>query len=235
MWDLVQYYLGRQKYAQAENTLRYLNDACKRNPKNLAISDEEIKTAYAKAVAGIQAESIRRESSSAWSGSSNAQLATNGSSRTHVSENDHRYGSQRQDVGQLFPADWFMAGSNPSEYQKGIDSQATFIKATSSSSNGFGTIMSNVSSDRYRGKRIRFSATVKTNDVQSAQLWLRVDGPDHGQPLSFDNMRDRPIIGSTSWNQYNCVLDVPTESKNIAFGILLVARGQAWIDKVKIE
>lgn len=53
--------------------------------------------------------------------------------------------------------------------------------------------------------------------------------------LGFDNMHDRPIKGSTSWNHYACVLDIPNESKNINIGLILAGSGNAWLDCTKFE
>ena len=64
---------------------------------------------------------------------------------------------------------------------------------------------------------------------------MRVDGPEEGKSLRFDNMQSRPIKGTTDWHQYEVVLDVPSESVNIAFGILLYGKGQAWLSDVQFD
>ncbi len=46
-------------------------------------------------------------------------------------------------------------------------------------------------------------------------LWLRVDNADN-QPLSFDNMYDRGITGTTAWTKYEIILDVPDNASNLA-------------------
>lgn len=43
-------------------------------------------------------------------------------------------------------------------------------------------------------------------------------------------MQNRPITGTTEWNHYSCVLDVPPDSAIINIGILLSGKGQAWLD-----
>ena len=48
-------------------------------------------------------------------------------------------------------------------------------------------------------------------------------------------MQQRSIIGSTGWEKYEIVLDVPENSTNLAFGILLDGSGQAWIDDICFE
>ena len=79
------------------------------------------------------------------------------------------------------------------------------------------------------------SAFIKTADVeQSAGLWMRVDGPD-GDALSFDNMQDRPVLGTRDWRQYQVVLDIPKSSDSIAFGVLLGGKGQVWLDDIAFK
>ena len=48
-------------------------------------------------------------------------------------------------------------------------------------------------------------------------------------------MQGRPIKGTTDWQKYEVVLDVPQESVAIAFGILLTGKGQAWLSEVQFE
>ncbi len=63
---------------------------------------------------------------------------------------------------------------------------------------------------------------------------MRVDGPSatngNTRYLSFDNMQDRPIKGTTDWTERSVVLDVPQGSSSINFGILLSGGGQVWVD-----
>jgi len=67
------------------------------------------------------------------------------------------------------PKGWFVAGSKSTEYESGIDTLATFnghpsayLKAKVPSVEGFGTLMQDFRADHYVGKRVRFSAFVKT-------------------------------------------------------------------------
>jgi hypothetical protein len=82
---------------------------------------------------------------------------------------------------------------------------------------------------------LRFSAAARSEAVETmAGLWMRVGGPD-GALLAFDNMRDRPIVGSTGWTYYAIVLDVPPKAEVISFGLLLVAAGQVWMSDVHLD
>jgi len=63
---------------------------------------------------------------------------------------------------------------------------------------------------------------------------MRVDGPGD-ITLSFDNMYDRPITGTTDWRRYSIVLDVPTRSVDISYGLILDGIGCAYLDGVTLE
>ena len=143
--------------------------------------------------------------------------------------------------GMETPQGWFLAGSKPADYDSGVDAQtvyggqpSAYLKSKSPAIVGFGTLMQSFKAEEYLGKRIRFSAFVKTDAVQDwAGLWLRVDGPKGS--LAFDNMQTRSIKGTTAWQNYEVVLDVPAEAKGIAFGILMSGTGSAWINSVKMD
>jgi hypothetical protein len=73
--------------------------------------------------------------------------------------------------------------------------------------------------------------TVGVND--SAGLWMRVDGPTN-EGLAFDNMEGRRIQGTSDWTRMQVVLDVPEQAIAIAFGLLLIGQGNAWVDHVAL-
>src|SRR5262249_54842834 len=103
-----------------------------------------------------------------------------------------------------------------------------FIKAKGDDSKGFATLMQSFRANDYRGKRLRLSGHVKARQIDKwAGLWMRIDGET--KILGFDNMQDRPIKGTSDWRKQEIVLDVPEDSINIRFGILLIGKGQAWV------
>ena len=141
------------------------------------------------------------------------------------------------------PKGWGKAGSKPKSYDMGIDKgagqdgkNAATIKSIDKRIDGFGTLMQNCLPDKYLGKRVRMSGYVKSKDVdEKAGLWLRVDQANSQKPLSFDNMLDRPIKGTSEWKKYEIVLDVPLNATNLAYGALLVGTGQIWFDNLNFE
>jgi hypothetical protein len=48
-------------------------------------------------------------------------------------------------------------------------------------------------------------------------------------------MQKRPIKGTTDWQDYQVVLDVPTDATGIAFGVLLSKSGTVWLNNVKFQ
>lgn len=137
---------------------------------------------------------------------------------------------------------WVLAGSAPSKYEIGVvddserNGKVAFLKSTETKIKGeFGTIMQSFVPEDYLGKRVKLTAYIKSQDVEDwAGMWMRVDG-EKGKILSFDNMEKRPIEGTKAWKQYEIVLDVPQESINLAYGVLLSETGRVWIDSFKFE
>ncbi|MGI8855721.1 MAG: hypothetical protein ACR2JW_08220 [Thermomicrobiales bacterium] len=139
---------------------------------------------------------------------------------------------------------WGLWGNNPGDYAIGSDPQATprgtaaaFLRSNVPDPQGFGMLARAFTAAPYRGTRLRMRALVKTDAVENwAGIWMRVDGPDTPttqRSLSFDNMQNRPIKGTSDWARYEIVLTVPPESVAIAFGILLQGIGEVWLDDVQ--
>lgn len=141
------------------------------------------------------------------------------------------------------PMGWFNAGSKPKSYEMGIEKgtgqngkNAATIKSIDKKIDGFGTLMQQCLPNKYLGKRIKMTAFIKSENVTNwAGLWLRVDQAGSQQPLSFDNMSNRPIKGTSDWTKYEIVLDVPSNASLIAYGALLDGTGQIWFDNITFE
>jgi hypothetical protein len=143
------------------------------------------------------------------------------------------------------PEGWFMAGSKPGSYDTGVDTHevynsrpSAYLNSKQPSIDGFGTLMQQFKATQYQGKRVRFSAWVKSEGVQDwAGLWMRIDkgsGPS-SKSVSFDNMQDRPIKGTTAWQNHEVVLDVPQDATGVFFGILLSKTGKVWMNSANFE
>jgi hypothetical protein len=96
------------------------------------------------------------------------------------------------------------------------------------------TLLQAFLADEYRGRRIRLSAYVRSQDVKEwAGMWMRIDTDRHSP--SFDNMMDRPIKGTADWAKHEIVLDVPEDAEVITLGLLIVGEGRIWIDDLTFE
>ena len=137
---------------------------------------------------------------------------------------------------------WMLSGSNPSGYTMKVDTEvfhtgtrSGYLSANESVIEGqFGTMMQIFSAQNWIGKRMKMSCFMKTNNAVKCGAWVRID-KENGDLVGFDNMENRSIIGTTDWNYYTIVLDVPQESTAINFGVLLVGSGEVWIDGIKFE
>lgn len=145
---------------------------------------------------------------------------------------------------QLFaaaPHGWFLAGSNPKEYDTGVDAsmphsgaKSAYLKSKVDKASGFGTLMQSIAAGHYQGKRIQLTGYAKSDQVTGwAGLWMRVDkGRDS---VAFDNMQNRAIKGNSGWTQYAVVLDVPNDATGIALGVLLDGPGTIWLSGLNFE
>ncbi|GIN62447.1 putative HTH-type transcriptional regulator YbfP [Robertmurraya siralis] len=138
---------------------------------------------------------------------------------------------------------WFLSGSNPFHYEMGIDHEVVhqgkasgYLKSkTVSDSTEFATMMQAFKANQFVGKRIKLSCFIRTQEVDTyAGMWMRVDDTME-DVLQFDNMSNRPIKGTTNWNHYSIILDVPTQSAVISFGIILSGQGTVWADQFTFE
>ncbi|PHS61807.1 MAG: hypothetical protein COB12_11555 [Flavobacterium sp.] len=140
------------------------------------------------------------------------------------------------------PKKWHNVGSKPKSYIMRIDDSEAFTGKKSilieskvaTEIDGFGTLMRSIPVKDYLGKKIKLSGYLKTENITGwAGLWMRVDGKNRA--LSFNNMYDKAIKGSTNWTQYEITLDVPKKAIYIGFGGLIDGNGKLWFDNLKIE
>ncbi len=88
----------------------------------------------------------------------------------------------------------------------------------------------------YLGKRIRMTAWLKCENVTGPSgLQMHVNGPGF-RKIADDNMRGkRPLRGTTDWQKYETIADVPAQTQSIYSGLELIGAGTIWIDDVKLE
>lgn len=131
------------------------------------------------------------------------------------------------------PDGWLIAGSHPADYDAGLLPRACAYDGkrvmqlrfhAAAPPGGFGTVMQSIDAARYRACRVRFSVTIRGQEIVNwAGAWLRVDTANGGGVL--DNMQDRPLRGTTAWTAAANVLDVGEDAASVHFGVLLAGAG----------
>src|SRR5262249_24917642 len=85
------------------------------------------------------------------------------------------------------------------------------------------------------GKRIRITGWMKTKDVNNWAGANLVILDLTRQIFVMDMMADRPIHGTTDWQQIEFVTDVPKQPCIICFAPTLYGTGEIWCDDVQID
>lgn len=138
---------------------------------------------------------------------------------------------------------WLISGSNFEKYDIEMDTNqfhsgiqsVKLSRENSLYTEDFVTVMQQVSAKKYINQRVRVSAYLKSKDVDGwGGIWFRIDGNQYEQ-LKFDNMQNRPVVGTSEWNYYTSVLDVDKEAEVLNFGFLLQGDGELWADDFCLE
>jgi hypothetical protein len=138
------------------------------------------------------------------------------------------------------PKGWFDTGDGQGKYDMGVDPTVTYANRpcvtilARPEPTEFGALAQTIKAEAYQGKRLRFSAALRSADlINRAALFMRVSGAN-GKMLAFDNMRNRFISGTNDWAQHAIVLDVADDAEDIIFGILSSQSGQVWMSDVHL-
>jgi len=131
------------------------------------------------------------------------------------------------------PDGWHMAGTRPADYDAGLLPRGLAYDGkrviqlrfrAADPPTGFGTVMQSFDATRYRGRRVRFSAVLRGEEIGDwAGTWLRIDAA--GGTRALDNMNDRRLRGTTGWTEAANVLDVDEDAASVHFGVLLSGAG----------
>jgi hypothetical protein len=153
---------------------------------------------------------------------------------------------------------WYLSLEQKKQYQYGVDPKMSYTNQVSTylkskpgtKGEAAGLLIHSLGAGSFKGQRVRFSAFVKSERVEShdsegawAGLWMRIDGVFPGTKgttqMALDDMHgkglDRSIKGTQDWRNYSVVLDVPETGRYIAFGILLSGPGAVWISGERLE
>lgn len=111
---------------------------------------------------------------------------------------------------------------------------SAFIEQQANDPTDFVSSFQDISAADYLGKRVKFTAFLKTKGVTDwSGLWMRVDSGKN--VLAFDNMADRPVKGDSDWAEKNVVLEVPTNATRIRFGFMQAGSGKSWMNSCRFD
>ncbi len=87
-----------------------------------------------------------------------------------------------------------------------------------------------------RGKRLKFSAMIKSQDVAiNAGPLIRIVGKDNSTAKRDEQFAHRPVKGSVGWMHYATFINVPADAKGMSYGITINGAGTIWFDDLKLE
>lgn len=137
---------------------------------------------------------------------------------------------------------WVLTGSNPGAYEvrcqdpaQGCIIPLLRTRFNAGSPLGTGSLTHSETAGPWQGHKVVVRAELKAGSIGGwGALWMRVDGPDDA-PLAFDNMQNRPLRGTSAFDWYRVVLDVPPEAVRITFGVMLHGPGAIFIRELQFE
>ena len=119
---------------------------------------------------------------------------------------------------------WWKTGAAPNDYEFGLAEErfegqpVAYLRSIVQQARSFGAFCQTIAAEDYRGKRIRFSAALKANHT-----------------LAIDTMEDRPLVGTTDWQEHALVLDVAAAATTISFGAGLSGEGELLVSQLAFE
>jgi hypothetical protein len=100
----------------------------------------------------------------------------------------------------------------------------------------YGTWMRHVPAADYRGKRVRVTATLRTQGAtRRVDFWARAqakDSPGDGLGLGGDR---ESLPADADFASHAIVLDVPADAEWLEYGIGLAGPGRIWLESTKVE
>ncbi|MBK0021647.1 hypothetical protein IAE29_09995 [Ochrobactrum sp. S46] len=146
------------------------------------------------------------------------------------------------------PADWLMTNQTDPRYYRGglaprergtvlIESRFKRDSGVDLTVDSFASLMQSVLADKFKGRRLKLTANLRTEDADAASIWMRVDGYP-GHVLRFDNMLNRKtdgaLQGTEDWKTRSVILDVPQDAVSVHYGVILKGYGRVWAQSFEI-
>lgn len=102
----------------------------------------------------------------------------------------------------------------------------------------FGAIYQQIDASPRRGRRVRFSAWLRTEEARGSFTGggavLMLQAMQNGAPLAWNHMKESPVSGTTGWTRHAIELDVPEAADRLELGAMLHGPGRLWLDDAEL-
>jgi hypothetical protein len=131
---------------------------------------------------------------------------------------------------------WWKTGAAPNDYEFGLSDESfegqpvAYLRSIVQQARSFGAFCQTIAAEDYRGKRIRFSAALKANNLTDGWggLWLRIDGPRLDETLAIDTMEDRPLVARPAASSMRWCWTSPRQRPRSPSVPDCLGRGSCW-------
>jgi hypothetical protein len=142
----------------------------------------------------------------------------------------------------IVPNGWWFNGLHKDDLNIGIENnivqhgnKSAFIESLVQHPNEFSTLMQECIKKDFKGKRVKMTGYIKSQGLNdTATMWVRIDDCDKKMSTDFDNMMERPIIGTKDWTKCEIIFDVADKCA-IFYGFIFIGAGKFWVDNVSFE
>jgi hypothetical protein len=156
-----------------------------------------------------------------------------------VREQSERYEQLRTNITPGTPPGWAFESDHPDDYEHGLDrtysagGAAAYIRSLSGSAQGVARLGQSIVRDGYDGRRIRVSASLRSNAIGgSGGIFFRVIG---AAGMVTGNFRVLTLRGTNEWRRHAVVFDVPGDAQDVMVGFGLSGPGAIWADDFSFE
>lgn len=147
-----------------------------------------------------------------------------------------------QTIVKRHPRFWRTHGNGQSRCELSVDDSVSYngrhsclFRHESIDARSRGLMLQTMGAFDYRGKRLRFTAKLKTKGLQGkASLFMNILD-SLPEIVLRDEMDGREISGDQDWSELGIVIDVPDEARYINFGAIIKGTGCLWIADLLIE
>jgi hypothetical protein len=136
------------------------------------------------------------------------------------------------------PFGWDARETTPHEYFVGVDDNivhhgksSLFVHSIAKKPSGTVYIAQVFDANQFRGKRVMLTGYLKSQDLHE-QIHLSLVAAAQGSQGTSDGVT---VSGTTAWQRYQIVIDVPRDANAITIGFYMNGEGSFWADELNFQ